>query len=89
MNETDAKEKERLLHNALIYMKIYDSLIEKAINRGETVEIFEVHHIVPKCLGVSNDKNNLVNLTIREHIIAHMLLQRMYPDNYGLSLQLI
>lgn len=89
MNETDAKEKERLLHNALIYMKIYDSLIERAIPRGlkkvKKDYSMEIHHIVPKCLGGTNDKFNLVLLTNREHIIAHMLLQRMYPECLGLA----
>lgn len=89
-NETDTKEKERLLHNALIYMKIYDSLIERAIPRGlekdkNSIELTEIHHIVPKCLGGTDDKFNLVQLTTREHVIAHMLLQRMYPENEGLS----
>lgn len=33
----------------------------------------------------TNDKFNLVLLTNREHVIAHMLLQRMYPDNLSLA----
>ena len=89
-NNTDAikKEQERLLHNSIIYMRIYDSLIEKAIPRGlkrSKKELTEIHHIVPKCLGGTDDKFNLVQLTTREHVVAHMLLQRMYPDDPGLS----
>ncbi len=37
----------------------------------------EWHHIIPKSLGGSNAKANLVRLTAREHFIAHMLLARM------------
>lgn len=40
----------------------------------------ERHHIVPRCLGGSNRKDNLVYLTAREHFLAHKLLVRIYPD---------
>lgn len=42
---------------------------------------FEVHHIIPKCLGGSNEKSNLVELTAKEHFLAHFLLTKIYPDN--------
>jgi hypothetical protein len=38
----------------------------------------EKHHIQPRCLGGSNDKDNLVDLTAREHFICHWLLTKMY-----------
>lgn len=41
----------------------------------------EVHHILPKCQGGTNDKNNLVRMPVRYHIIAHMLLASTFPDN--------
>ena len=85
MNETDAKEKERLLHNALIYMKIYDSLIERAIPRGlkkvKKDYSMEIHHIVPKCMGGTNDSDNLIDLYAEEHYIAHKLLALENQDN--------
>ena len=34
----------------------------------------ERHHIIPRCVGGSNDGNNLVELSFREHYIAHMML---------------
>ncbi len=34
----------------------------------------EKHHIIPKSLGGNNSKDNLVELTAREHFIVHMLL---------------
>ena len=37
----------------------------------------EKHHIIPKCLGGSNAKDNLVSLTAREHFICHWLLIKM------------
>lgn len=36
----------------------------------------EKHHIIPRSLGGSNDKENLVILTAREHFIAHLLLTK-------------
>lgn len=38
---------------------------------------YELHHIVPKSLGGSNEKLNLVLLTAKEHLIAHWLLSKM------------
>lgn len=65
------------------YQKIYDSIIERARNR--VVEGYiEVHHIIPKCLGGTNDVDNLVSLTAEEHYIVHMLLVKIYPDNKSL-----
>jgi len=44
----------------------------------------ERHHIVPKCLGGSNDESNLVYLTPEEHFVAHQLLVKMNPGHRGL-----
>jgi hypothetical protein len=40
-------------------------------------DYFEKHHIIPKCLGGSNEKSNLVFLTAREHFVCHRLLTKM------------
>ena len=66
------------------YKAIYDSIIDRAKTR-KLNEYKENHHIIPKCLGGTNDKNNLVQLTAREHFICHMLLCELYPDNYKLQ----
>lgn len=65
------------------YKKIYDSLIEKGRNR-HLDSYKESHHILPKCLGGSDDKWNLVDLTPEEHYLAHQLLAKMYPNNIKL-----
>jgi hypothetical protein len=55
------------------YKKWHDSIIAKAKHR--TLEGYkEVHHIIPKSCGGTNDKDNLVPLKAREHYIIHMLL---------------
>ena len=57
------------------YQKWYDQLIDRARNR--TIKGYvERHHIVPKSLGGTDEESNLVDLTAREHLIAHMLLPR-------------
>lgn len=71
------------------YQHIYDQLITRAKNepRVKNHDIyFEQHHIVPKCIGGSNDISNLVLLTAREHFIAHKLLCEIYPNNEKLLL---
>ena len=45
----------------------------------------EKHHIIPKCLGGTNSKDNLVDLYAKEHYIAHKLLALENPDNYKLQ----
>jgi hypothetical protein len=55
------------------YKVWHDKIIARANNR--TLEGYkEVHHIIPKSCGGSNDKDNIVNLTAREHYIIHLLL---------------
>jgi hypothetical protein len=64
------------------YTKIYNQLIERARNRKEERDgYYERHHIIPKCMGGSDDKDNLVKLTAKEHFVAHKLLVEIYPDN--------
>lgn len=41
----------------------------------------EKHHIIPRCLGGSDEQENIVKLTAREHYIAHLLLTKMFPNN--------
>lgn len=58
------------------YTKYYTLLTNRAKNRTLT-EYTERHHIIPQSLGGSNDKDNLVDLTAREHFICHWLLIKM------------
>jgi hypothetical protein len=66
------------------YQRIYDQIINRA--RTRKLEGYsEIHHIVPKCMGGSNEKQNLIELTAREHFICHWLLYRIHPENQGLA----
>jgi hypothetical protein len=64
----------------LDYKRIYNNLILRAQNRS-LIDYKESHHIIPRCLGGSNDKSNLVELTAEEHYVCHQLLVKIYPDN--------
>jgi hypothetical protein len=63
------------------YGSIYNALITKAQARATVDGYKERHHIVPRSLGGSDDKLNLVELTAREHFIAHVLLAKLYGGN--------
>ena len=64
------------------YQKIYNYLIERAKtrNKEDLTEFLNVHHIIPKHSWGTNDENNLVVLTYKEHIFAHKLLFKIYTN---------
>lgn len=66
------------------YKQFIDNILN---NRGRFAcgdEYHERHHVVPKCMGGTNDKDNLIDLYAKEHFIAHKLLAKENPDNYSL-----
>jgi hypothetical protein len=72
----------------LDYTKIHDSIIKRSIllNNDRQTEkkkhnlYYEKHHIIPKCMGGSNTRDNIVYLTAREHFIIHLLLCKIHAD---------
>lgn len=60
------------------YQRVYDQIIDRAKSR-KLEGYREKHHIIPKCLGGTNKKQNLVELTAREHFVCHQLLIFIYP----------
>ena len=62
------------------YYTWYQELVEKAKDRNwskETAPCYtEIHHIVPRSLRGTDNLDNLVTLTAREHYIAHRLLAK-------------
>jgi len=66
------------------HQKIYDSIIIKAKSENRNrkdIRCYEDHHIIPKCLEGSDNKNNRILLTPREHYVCHKLLCYIYPQN--------
>jgi hypothetical protein len=74
------------------YLSIYNQIINRAKNSNRRKRnisdpkyiYYEKHHIIPKCLGGTNDKSNFVLLTGSEHFLAHQLLVKIYPDQHKL-----
>ena len=66
------------------YVAHYERLIARARNRVLT-GYSERHHVLPRCLGGGNSKENLVNLIPEEHYVAHQLLVKLYPTNMALA----
>lgn len=70
-------------------METYEEFINNILeSRGRFAcgeEYHERHHIVPKCMGGSNNEDNLIDLYAREHFEAHRLLALENPDNDKLT----
>lgn len=59
------------------YTEWYNAIIENA--RTRTLDCYkERHHIIPRSLGGTDSKDNLVDLTAREHFVCHWLLVRIH-----------
>jgi len=58
------------------YTLWYYKIIENSKNRELNI-YSEKHHIIPRSLGGSDDKENIAVLTGREHFLCHLLLVRM------------
>ena len=70
------------------YRKKYDALIEQA--RIEAVKYdrgYEIHHIVPRSLGGSDEPKNLVKLWPKEHLLAHWLLTKFLIGSERLKME--
>lgn len=74
--------------NLDIAKKQYEELINSTKPRGLDKTVlegyYEMHHIKARCMGGEDIEDNLVLLTYKEHIIAHMLLFIINPEVVGL-----
>lgn len=74
----------KLTWNTLMnYQKIYESLIltyrgDFPLSTRHTRTGYEIHHIQPKSIGGSNEPENLIYLTPKQHYTAHHLLAKIY-----------
>lgn len=61
------------------YQKIYSAFIAQRKTIAESLTGYcEVHHILPRSMGGSDDKDNLVRLTPEDHFFAHLLLAKIH-----------
>jgi hypothetical protein len=59
-------------------MKFIDSLKSQVIDGYS-----EKHHIIPKSMGGTEARNNLIALTPRQHFVAHWMLWKAYGGSMG------
>ena len=69
----------------MTYFEFIENILSVRGRNGCGEEYHEIHHITPKCMGGSNDKDNLIDLFAEEHFIAHKLLAHENPDNDSLQ----
>jgi hypothetical protein len=71
------------------YERIYNCLIEKRQKYPliKKQSYCEAHHIVPISINptLKNEKTNIVNLSAREHYLAHKLLVNICKSKFGLN----
>lgn len=69
------------------YARWYDQIITRAKSRTLPDDVYtERHHIIPKSIGGTNLKDNLVVLTAREHFICHWLLIKFSTGRFKLKM---
>lgn len=61
------------------YVNVYYSIIKNRLDNPVEGYV-ERHHIVPKSEGGTDNDDNIVALTAREHYICHLLLAKIYND---------
>ena len=66
------------------YIRVYWSIIHKRLH-NKVDGYVEHHHIIPRSEGGSDNNDNIVALTAREHYICHLLLAKIYNDYKMLS----
>lgn len=54
-------------------------------DEGCAASFSEKHHITPRCLGGTDEPENIVRLPAKAHIICHYLLHKAYPQNRALA----
>jgi hypothetical protein len=64
------------------YRKIYDDFIaNRKLNQPAFGTTVEIHHIIPRCHGGTDDPFNLIRLKPEDHFFAHLLLAKCTNDS--------
>lgn len=68
----------------LTYKEFIDNILKTRGRFACGEEYHERHHIMPKCMGGGDEKENLIDLFAKEHFMAHKLLASENLDNESL-----
>lgn len=61
------------------YERIYSEFIADRLTKQPAKPVYsEKHHIVPRCLGGVDAKENLIRLTPEDHLFAHIVLAKIH-----------
>jgi hypothetical protein len=63
------------------YKKIYEEIIIKHGSKTKLDCYCEYHHIIPRCIGGSDDKDNMIYVKGRVHVLLHWILCKIYPTD--------
>lgn len=69
------------------YERHYSLLVSSRKTLKTESDYHEAHHIVPRSFGGSDNKSNMVNLTPREHFVAHLLLAKIHGGKMWAALK--
>ena len=65
----------------MTYEKFINNILETRGRFACGKEYHERHHIIPRCMGGTDDEDNLIDLFAKEHFEAHRLLALENPDD--------
>lgn len=66
----------------------YDFYIQRILSSRQNIKVEGLthrHHIIPKCVGGTNEPSNLIYLYHQEHYETHRLLALENPSNHKLQ----
>ena len=69
----------------MTYNEFIENILETRGRFGCGDEYHETHHVLPRCMGGTDEKENLIDLFAREHFEAHRLLALENPENKKLT----
>ena len=63
------------------YQRLHDALVAVGRQRGTKERNgFDLHHVIPSCMGGSDDESNKALLTFHEHFVLHRLLTKLHSN---------
>ena len=60
------------------YRLLYRDFIASRRLLEDGLDVFDRHHIVPRCLGGTDDPYNIIRLSHGDHLFAHILLAKIH-----------